>query len=118
VDVPEWAEVILTSPPAPLHDVARGEKPSLATEVVPRENGEGGPVMTGPGEVKTLSDFQWFDSNGKRIINPEILKKVIRDDKWNYYRIVKMEYDFLMKYGLPLPTLHRLERIKLGFRFK
>gem|GEM_PF-6045542 len=50
--------MILTSPPAPLHDVARGEKPSLATEVVPRENGEGGPVMTGPGEVKTLSDFQ------------------------------------------------------------
>lgn len=70
------------------------------------------------GEEKTLDNYQWFDENWKRTINPEILKKVIRDEKWNYYRIVKMEYDFLMKYGLPLPELHRLERIKLGFKFK
>jgi hypothetical protein len=31
---------------------------------------------------------------------------------------VKMEYDFLMKHGLPLPELHWLERIKLWFKFK
>jgi hypothetical protein len=68
-------------------------------------------------EVKDLKNYQRFE-NDKRTINPEILKKVIKDEKWNYYRIVKMEYDFLMKYGLPLPELHRLERIKLGFKFK
>jgi hypothetical protein len=26
-----------------------------------------------------------------------------------------MEYDFLMKYELPLPEIHWLERIKQGF---
>ncbi|EKE26696.1 MAG: hypothetical protein ACD_4C00189G0002 [uncultured bacterium (gcode 4)] len=46
-----------------------------------------------------------------------ILKKVIKDDSWNYYRIVKMEYDFLKKYNLPLPEIHWLDRIKLGFNF-
>ena len=68
-------------------------------------------------EVKDLNKYQWFE-NSKWMINPEILKKVIKDEKWNYYRIVKMEYDFLMKHGLPLPELHWLERIKLGFKFK
>jgi hypothetical protein len=28
-----------------------------------------------------------------------------------------MEYDFLIKYELPLPEIHWLERIKLGFKF-
>ena len=68
-------------------------------------------------EVKDLKNYQWFE-NWVWKIDPEILKKVIRDEKGNYYRIVKMEYDFLMKYWLPLPELHRLERIKLGFKFK
>lgn len=67
--------------------------------------------------TQDLNQFQWFE-NGERKINPEILKKVIRDEKGNYYRIVKMEYDFLIKHSLPLPELHRLERIKLGFKFK
>ena len=69
-------------------------------------------------ESKNLAQFQWFDSEGNWAINPDILKKVIKDEKWNVYRVVKMEYDFLMKYGLPLPEIHWLERIKLGFRFK
>lgn len=46
-----------------------------------------------------------------------ILQKVIKDKKWNYYRIVKMEYDFLKKHNLPLPEIHWLDRIKLGFNF-
>ncbi|PID34868.1 MAG: hypothetical protein CR971_00995 [candidate division SR1 bacterium] len=58
------------------------------------------------------------DSGAERWINPEILNKVIQDKEGNYYKIVKMEYDFLMKHGLPLPKLHWLDRIKLGFRFK
>ncbi|EKE26116.1 MAG: hypothetical protein ACD_4C00428G0001 [uncultured bacterium (gcode 4)] len=46
-----------------------------------------------------------------------ILEKVILDSDWNYYRIIKMEYDFLKKYNLPLPETHWMDRIKLGFRF-
>ena len=107
VDIPEWSEIIFTSPPTPLHSVERG-KLSLW-------NGDGG---RRPGEVKTLNDFQWFDADWHRQINPEILKKVIVDEKWNSYRIIKMEYDFLMKHWLPLPEIHRLDRIKLWFKFK
>lgn len=51
-------------------------------------------------------------------IDPAILKKVIRDEKGDVYRIVKTEYDFLVKHALPLPKLHWLQRIKCGFRFK
>jgi len=65
-----------------------------------------------------LNNYQGFDSAWNRTIDPEILKKVIVDEKWNAYRIIKMEYDFLMKYWLPLPELYRLDRIKLGFKFK
>lgn len=46
-----------------------------------------------------------------------ILKKVIMDKNWNYYKIVKMEYDFLKKHNLPLPEIHWLDRIKLWFKF-
>jgi hypothetical protein len=69
-------------------------------------------------ETKDLPSREWFDEKWNRQINPEILKKVIRDEKGNYYRVVKIEYDFLMKHTLPIPRIHRLERIKLGFKFK
>ena len=51
----------------------------------------------------------------KRHIDPSILKKIIVDDGGNYYRIVQMEYDFLVKHGLPLPRKHRLDRMKENF---
>ncbi|MDD5770355.1 MAG: hypothetical protein PHE25_05285 [Candidatus Gracilibacteria bacterium] len=69
-------------------------------------------------ETKNLSSFQGFDSNGNWQINPEIMKKVIQDENGNIYKIVPMEYEFLMKHGLPLPEIHWLDRIKLGFKFK
>lgn len=69
-------------------------------------------------ETKDINSYQWLNETGERKINPEILKKVIRDEKGNYYRIVPMELDFLQKHGLPLPELHWLDRIKLGFKFK
>jgi len=50
-----------------------------------------------------------------RTIDPNILKKVIQDEEWNVYRIVKMEYDFLVKHWLPLPRLHWLDRLKMNF---
>ena len=53
-----------------------------------------------------------------RYIDPEILNKVIQDEQGNVYRIVKMEYDFLMKHGLPLPRLHWLDRLKENFRIE
>ncbi len=46
-----------------------------------------------------------------------ILTKVIKDKSWNYYRIIKPEYDFLKKHNLPLPEIHWLDRIKLWFNF-
>ncbi len=65
----------------------------------------------------SLQNYQWYDSNWIWQINPEILKKVIVDKNWNYYRIIKMEYDFLVKHSLPLPEIHWLDRIKLWFKF-
>jgi hypothetical protein len=68
--------------------------------------------------VKTseLNNYEGFDSEGKRTINDEILKKVIVDENGNMWRIVNMEYEFLVKYGLPLPRKHRLERMKENFK--
>jgi hypothetical protein len=90
VDIPEWVEVIFPHP-------------------LPSKEG---------GSPKSIQDYQWYDSNGNWQINPEILKKVIKDEKWNIYRIVQMEYDFLMKHWLPLPEIHWLDRIKMWFKFK
>ena len=67
--------------------------------------------------VKELETYQKFDDIWEWTINPEIIKKVIRDEKWNVYRIVPMELEFLQKHGLPLPEIHWLERIKLWFKF-
>lgn len=66
---------------------------------------------------KDLANYEWFDSEWNWRINPEILKKAIQDENWNIYRIVKMEYDFLTKYNLPLPRIHWLDRFKLWFSF-
>jgi hypothetical protein len=63
-----------------------------------------------------LDHYEGFNNEGKRIINESILKKVIIDDTGNCRRIVKMEYDFLVKYSLPLPRKHWLERMKENFR--
>lgn len=62
-----------------------------------------------------LNQFEKWE-NDIRTIDPSILKKVIIDEQWNSYRIIKMEYDFLVKYGLPLPRKHWLDRMKENFR--
>ena len=66
-------------------------------------------------ETKDINKYQWFVENWKWDIKSEILKKVIKDEKGNVYRIVNMEYEFQKKYGLPLPRLHWMDRIKLWF---
>ena len=64
-----------------------------------------------------LETGDWGQMTGaQRYIDPEILNKVIQDEEGNVYRIVQMEYDFLMKHGLPLPRLHRLDRLKMNFK--
>jgi hypothetical protein len=63
-----------------------------------------------------LNNYEWFDENGKWTINKDILKKVIVDESGNMWRVVNMEYEFLLKYGLPLPRKHWLERMKENFR--
>jgi len=65
--------------------------------------------------VDDLKHYEWYDAEWKWTINPTILTKVIKDEKWDYYRIVQAEYDFLQKHSLPLPSLHWLDRIKLNF---
>jgi len=98
VDIPEWSEIVKSSELDKYQWwLAKWpDKPPLLKEVPSDREAE---------------DFT-------RYINPEILKKVIVDGNWDSYRIVKMEYDFLMNHWLPLPELHWLERIKLGFKFK
>lgn len=67
-------------------------------------------------KVNELNQFESFDSDGNRYIDPSIIAKIIIDHQGNYYRIVKMEYDFLVKHWLPLPRKHRLDRMKENFR--
>lgn len=74
-------------------------------------------VPTNAAVVKTsaLDQYEWFDSEWKRSIDKTILDKIILDEQGNYYKIVAMEYDFLVKHVLPLPRKHRLERLKKHF---
>lgn len=69
-------------------------------------------------KVSDLWQFEWYTSEGIWQIDPNILQKIIIDEKWNYYRIVKMEYDFLTKFGLPLPRTHWLTRMRDCFMIK
>lgn len=54
-------------------------------------------------DVRTL-DARTYDES--------ILKKVLHDGRGKYYRIVPMEYAFLRKYHLPLPTTHWWDRMR------
>ena len=108
VDIPEWAKVVKT------------------TELDQYEWREDASSWT---IVKDLTILSWDASTSAftawdlaawriRWIDPEILNVIIQDDQGNVYKIVKMEYDFLMKYGLPLPRKHRLDRMKENFKIQ
>ena len=66
-------------------------------------------------KISELDQYEGYRDN-QRHIDPEIMKKVIIDEQWNAYRIIPMEYEFLMKHGLPLPRKHWLDRMKENFR--
>lgn len=110
VDIPEWVEVVKTSELDEYEWWRVGgwfitsKWSNIRSNNSPRPAGT--PLFEGGDEP----------TEAERRIDPSILKKVIQDDQWNVYKIVKMEYDFLMKYGLPLPRLHRLERMKMNFK--
>ncbi len=115
VDIPEGAEVVYVNPPV-LSDIPliKGDCQSGVefSENTPPTRSSLPPQSRGT-EGEFLNSYQWFDSNGIWQINPEIMKKVIQDSTGNFYKIIKPEYDFLMKYALPVPELHWMERIKL-----
>ena len=69
--------------------------------------------------VISNQDLQKFQSfkNGKWKIDPTIVEKIIKDEKGNYYKILKEEFDFLSLHWLPLPELHWLERIRINLNF-
>ena len=67
-------------------------------------------------DVCDLDKYEGYDEQGKWYIDEAILKKVIVDEQGNAWRVVNMEYAFLIKHGLPLPRKHWLERMKENFR--
>lgn len=80
------------------------------------EAGDFVPETTGKNPQSRMTRDSSFTKEPTWYIDPEVLKVVISDEKGNCYRIVQMEYDFLMKHALPLPTMHWLDRIKMGFQ--
>ena len=111
VDIPEGLEVVKTSE---LGEYEGRKQTPLASGHPPLSGGpnEKAPLIRGGGSSEVRDGGVWKT----RWIDPVILNKVIQDEQWNVYRIVKMEYDFLMKHGLPLPRLHWLERLRQNFK--
>jgi hypothetical protein len=110
-DIPEWMKIIKNTELDQFQGFretpfAKGDVTKWQGDLVSEQNPQSATKQADSSFTKELT---WY-------IDPEILNVVISDEKWNYYRIVKMEYDFLMKHGLPLPTMHWLERMKMGFR--
>ena len=111
VDIPDGMEVVKTSE---LGEYEGWKQTPLASGHSPLSGGpnEKAPLIRGGGSSEARDGGVWKT----RYIDPSILNKVIQDEEGNVYRIVKMEYDFLMKHGLPLPRLHRLDRLKMNFK--
>ena len=111
VDIPEWSKVVKTS------ELDQYEWRIINGDFIPQtRHPERNEV-----ESKDLISLWWDPSTTvgmtqTRWIDPEILNCIIQDESWNIYRIVKMEYDFLIKHWLPLPRKHRLDRMKENFR--
>jgi hypothetical protein len=105
-DIPEWLEIVKSTDLGRFQGF-RYSPPSRGSERGYTENTP--PNLPYKGRNEVTETKTWH-------IDPSILDKVIVDEAGNYYRIIPIEYTFLMKYGLPLPQLHWLDRIKMGFR--
>lgn len=64
-----------------------------------------------------LERFESYNSEWVWQIDPKILQVIISDEKWNYYRIIDMEYNFLLQHSIPLPRMHWLDRMKSWFSY-
>ena len=109
VDIPEWMEVVS------IQDLSDYE----GMQILPAS---GHPPLSGGTKISEEREGYVETRHGvsdeERQIDPAILKKVIRDEEGNVYRVIKMEYDFLMKHGLPLPKQHWMSWLKQQFRLK
>ena len=109
VDIPEWAKVVKTS------ELGQYEWRKVGEEgVIARRRHDDVAIHW------TTKNDEWDPSTSVGMtqswyIDPEILNVIIQDEAWNVYRIVKMEYDFILKHWLPLPRKHRLDRMKENF---
>jgi hypothetical protein len=102
VDVPEWVQTVKVSELGGYEGrLVDWKFTSIAGTLNPLP--EGHPPFEGGNDERAWT------------IDPEIMKKVIVDEQWNAYRVIPMEYEFLVKHGLPLPRKHWLERIKQHF---
>ena len=106
VDIPEWMEVV------EVKDLGEYEWWQVGMEFFPSASFEWKTPPPSGHLPLTGEKWDWWSW----YIDPSILKKVIRDEEGNVYRVIKMEYDFLVRYGLPLPRKHWLKRLKGHFR--
>lgn len=71
-------------------------------------------------EIISTHDLNQFESttNDGWKIDTSVLKKIIRDDVGNYYRVTQIELDFLTRWNLPLPRTHWSDRMRqaIGMR--
>ena len=117
VDIPEWAQIVKTN------ELGEYEGRMIGTDFYPSTGSQTPHDIDHPNKPTTTSGppplsgrMQELQQESKRHIDPSILKKIIQDPEGNIYRIVPMEYEFLMKHGLPLPRKHRLDRMKENFK--
>ena len=114
VDIPEGMKVVSSSE-LWMYEGWMVEGEFVANALSPN------PFHAGWSKVKDASAL-WEGSTAQllaeaeRTIHPDILKVVIEDEQWDYYRIIPMEYKFLKKHGLPLPRKHWLARMRENFR--
>ena len=61
-----------------------------------------------------IKEYQWYNSEWKWEIKKDIINKVIISEKWDYYSIVKEEYNFLQKHWLAIPEAHWYDRMRIN----
>lgn len=62
-----------------------------------------------------ISKYELYDADWNFALDTEIMKIVIKDENWDFYRIIPMEFDFHKKYSLPFSRFHPTKRMKNNF---
>lgn len=66
--------------------------------------------------ISQLFQYEKIDNQWKVYIDEGILKVVIQDIEWNYYRIIPEERDFLNAHHLPIPRMHWFHKIQTSLK--